>query len=129
MTRTHPWSELAAKIKADPVRRLRMDEYGLAMRDIEALAKYRSEMGLPEYEVGDEDDDFGLEASPDSAPADRYVAALRSYVELMGGRLEINAVFPDGTQTLLRDGRWVVAEAKDAERPDPAEGRAVAHAD
>ena len=28
--------------------------------------------------------------------ADMYVSTLRSYVEAMGGRLEISAVFPDG---------------------------------
>jgi hypothetical protein len=87
-------------------------------------------MGLPEYESDDEDEDNEAEAGapPVSARQDRYVAALRSDVELMGGRLEINAICPAGRETRLPDGRWVQADAAETERPDPVRDRAVARA-
>ena len=126
MTRTRPWSEVADRLNSDPMHRARREEFGLAIRDVKALAQVRSELGLPDYEVDEEAQSPRAEVAHEEDP---YVAAVRYYVELMGGRLEINAVFPDGTQTLLPDGRWVVAEAQDAERPGSVRERAAAHAD
>ena len=46
--------------------------------------------------------------------ADMYVSTLRNYVEAMGGRLEIRAVFPDGDVVIERFG------ALDGEQGDSA---------
>ena len=39
--------------------------------------------------------------------ADMYVSTLRGYVEAMGGRLEIRAVFPDGEVVIEQFGKLV----------------------
>ena len=111
MPSTKPWSELRDKIVADPIRRARMEEYGQAMEDVQALARLRAELGLPEYEVDDEHDQAPADVPGTMHQEDRYISALRSYVEAMGGRLELNAVFPDGTATLTPGRRWVVPQS------------------
>lgn len=58
---------------------------------------------------------------------DMYISTLRSFIESIGGRLEINAVFPDGT---VRINQFDLAKAiessfgawKDAEHPELAKG-------
>ncbi len=109
MTKTKPWAELAEKIEADPVRRARMAEYKRVIEDVLALTRLRAELGLPEYDVEGE-----LDADPANVPFTEgqealYVSALRGYIEAMGGRLDINAVFPDGTLTLLSGRRWAAS--------------------
>jgi len=114
MTKTRPWAELAAKIEADPVRRARMAEYGRVFEDVLALTKLRDQLGLPEYPVNQEPDDVSPELGRVGNEEDPYVSARRDYVEALGGRLEINAVFPDGTLTLLPGRRWAVPALDDA---------------
>ncbi len=104
MPKTRPWAELAAKVEADPVRRVRMAEYERVMQDVLALARLRADLGLPEYDLEDESDD--VPGTDPQEQEDPYVAALRDYIHAMGGHLEINAVFPDGTLTLLSGRNW-----------------------
>lgn len=45
--------------------------------------------------------------------ADLYVSTLRSYVEALGGELQICAVFPDGTTQIAAFGDLVDTEASE----------------
>lgn len=116
MPQTRPWSEIRAKIDADPVRRARVDVGVQALRDGQALVQLRAALGLPEYDRDDEAD--ASEATPHRGEReeDLYVATLRSFIEAMGGHLEINAVFPDGRAVLMPDRTWDVSEVA-GERP------------
>ncbi len=109
MTKTKPWSGLAEKIEADPIHRARMAEYERVLEDVRALTRLRAELGLPEYEVDDELDADAKTVLINESQEDPYVSALRGYIKAMGGRLEINAVFPDGTLTLLPGRRWAAS--------------------
>lgn len=96
-----PFAELRAAIEADPERRARVDEYRRAMRDAVALAELRAECGVTPEQVatalgvGQED------VSRIERQDDLYLSALGEYVAALGGRLEVNAVFPDRTVTLV----------------------------
>jgi hypothetical protein len=128
MTKTRPWSEIRERIVADPVRRVQIEEGVRAMRAGQALFQLRAELGLPEYELADEELDVPEQATVPAGESDEnpYVSTLRDVIAMMGGRLEITAVFPDGRQTLLPDGSWVLADVADTERPDRARDRTVA---
>jgi hypothetical protein len=54
---------------------------------------------------GVEETAFGqaLEAGEDSAAPDLYLATVAEYVAALGGHLEVRAVFPEETVTLLQD--------------------------
>ena len=97
--------DLAAPIMADPIRRARVEAGVRAMDDIIALAELRerrdakqaaitgapdvSEENVSELKLGT-DDEEGV-----------YLSTHRHYIEALGGRLEITAVFPDETVRLV----------------------------
>ena len=53
MTQTKPFAELAAKAKADPVRRARIEEYRRAIDDALALADLRNQRGVTQREANE----------------------------------------------------------------------------
>ena len=104
---TRPWAELKAKVLADPVRRARVEEGASALRDGIGLSQLRSRRGLTEYPDPRDAKDADIVSSKNNDGEDVYVAALRSYIEAMGGLLEIRAEFPDSRWTLLPNHHWV----------------------
>ena len=113
MPKTRPWSEIRTKIDADPERRARVDEGVRALRDGQALVALRTSLGLPEYDWPEEAEVSDEDTSPSEREEEIYVADLRAFVKAMGGRLEINAVFPDSTMTLVPGRRWTLADSGD----------------
>jgi transcriptional regulator with XRE-family HTH domain len=115
MTKTKPFSSLAERIKADPVRREGMEEHRRAMSDALALAKLREERGLTQTAVA-----AGMKVSQRNVSRieheeDVYLSTLRGYVAALGGRLEVNAVFPDHVYALVPgDGAGQVEEVEQA---------------
>jgi hypothetical protein len=104
MSGRRPFSDLATQINADPQRRQRVEAYVAAMRSVLDLAERRVASGRARAEI-----ERALEAAYEQdAPPDRaidvYLSALQPYVEALGERLEINAVFPDETITLRVSG-------------------------
>jgi hypothetical protein len=97
--------DLVAHLDADPVRRVEIDAGKRAMHDIIALTELRERRDMTETEVTD--------ASSTSQPSvstresliheceDIYLSTLRHYIEALGGRLEMTAVFPDETIRLV----------------------------
>jgi DNA-binding XRE family transcriptional regulator len=101
MTKTKPFSEILEKITADPVRRERIAIYKRAMEDALALADLRASQGITQQEVAQT---LGVSQSNISRiehEEDLYLSTLRGYVEALGGRLEVNVVFPDATVSLI----------------------------
>jgi len=101
MTKTKPFAELAAKAKADPVRRARIEAYTRAIDDALALAELRNQRGVTQQEVAQTLNVSQANISRIEHREDVYLSTLRGYVAALGGRLEINAVFPDRSVSLV----------------------------
>ena len=100
MPKTKPFAELAAKVKADPVRRARIEIEKQAIRDALALAALRSERGVTQSMVAETLGVTQANISRIEHEEDLYLSTLRDYVAALGGELELVAVFPDATVTL-----------------------------
>jgi len=78
--------------------------YGRLMDAEDRLDAVRRRRGVSETALGD-----ALEASESENALgfhqDVYVATVARYVAALGGHLEVRAVFPDETITLLREPR------------------------
>ncbi len=101
MTRkARPFAELEAKVMADPVRRARVEERVRAIEDALALAELRAQRGLSQREVARKLAVSQANVSRVERGGDLYLSTLRSYVEALGGHLEIAAVFDDERVTV-----------------------------
>lgn len=96
MPKTKPFAELAAKVKADPVRRARIEVEKRAIEDALALAELRAQRGVTQREVAHSLSVSQANISRIEHEEDLYLSTLRGYVAALGGELEVNAVFPDG---------------------------------
>jgi hypothetical protein len=80
----------------------RVAMYGRLMEAEERLEPVRQRRGVSDTALGD-----AIEASESAHDGDRhddvYLDALTRYVAALGGHLEIRAVFPEETITLLRE--------------------------
>lgn len=101
MTRTKRFAELAAKAKSDPAGRARIEAHKRAMRDAIALGDLRSETGVTQHQVAEALGVSQANVSRIEREEDVYLSTLRRYVAALGGELEINAVFPDRTISLV----------------------------
>lgn len=101
MADTRPFEELAARARADPARRARIAAYRRAMEDVLLLARLREERGKTQAEVAQALDVTQANVSRIEHEEDIYLSTLRSYVAALGGRLEIRAVFPDHSVSIL----------------------------
>jgi DNA-binding XRE family transcriptional regulator len=101
MTRTRPFSDLAAEAKADPVRRERIATYKRAMLDALALAELRAQRGVTQQDVAGKLGVTQANISRIEHEEDLYLSTLRGYVAALGGELEVNAVFADGKVALV----------------------------
>ena len=97
--------DLAAPLMADPVRRARVEAGVRAMDDIIALAELRERRDAKQAAVGRAPDASQPNVSElELGTGDRddvYLSTLRHYIEALGGRLEITAIFPDETIRLV----------------------------
>ncbi len=84
-----------------PLNETRVAMYRRLMRAEDRLEPVRRRRGLSDTALGD-----AIEASESADDGDRhddvYLDALTRYVAALGGHLEVRAVFPDETITLLR---------------------------
>lgn len=101
MTKTKPFAELAARAKADPVRRARIEQYKRAIDDALTLAELRQRQGVTQQQVAQTLNVSQANVSRIEHEEDVYLSTLRGYVAALGGRLEINAVFPDRSVSLV----------------------------
>jgi hypothetical protein len=96
----HKWSKLRDEIMADPVRRARIAGIGRAMNDATAVGAW---LDSTERIAGT----YGNTSRCDTASAsieledNLYLSTLADGIEMLGGRLEVRAVFPDETVLLV----------------------------
>ncbi len=94
------FKELSEPILRDPVRRARVEQHKLAMHEALALAELREARNATQKAVAE-----GMKVSQANISRvehqdDVFLSTLRGYVAALGGRLEIQAVFPDETVKL-----------------------------
>jgi DNA-binding XRE family transcriptional regulator len=101
MTKTKPFAELADKVKADPVRRERIEIGKRAMEDALTLAKLRARQDITQREMAEVLGVTQANISRIEHEEDLYLSTLRGYLAALGAELEVNAVFPDGKVALV----------------------------
>lgn len=90
MPKTKPISKLLKKMPDTPERRLRSEQRRRAI-----------EIGITLGKLCDQPRTTQARATSLDYEEDVYLSTLRESIELLGGHLEINAVFPDRTVTLV----------------------------
>jgi hypothetical protein len=73
------------------------------MQAQEQIAQARYRRGVTHETVLEAMETAEAEVADDALREDLYLASLSAYVEALGGRLEIRAVFPDEAITVERD--------------------------
>src|SRR6266700_2272257 len=81
-----PWSEISAKVRVDPERRARIE--------------LREALGATQESVAERMNVTQSNVSYFERNPNIFLRSLASYVEALGGRLEVRAVFPDQVVTL-----------------------------
>lgn len=105
MTGRRSFRNLAATVTATPEGRQRVDEYRRLMDAVLTLYRLREERGLTQVEVADLLEVTQGNVSRVEHASDLYLSTLARYVEALGGKLELTAVFPDQVVSLtLPDG-------------------------
>ncbi len=97
--------KLSAAIDADPERRARVDEYKRAIYDALELAKVRENRKVTQKEMAEVLDVTQANISRIEHQDDIYLSTLSGYVQALGGKLEVRAVFPDQTIGITPRGR------------------------
>ena len=93
--RTRSFSELAEPIKADPARRSRVEQHKRAIRDALTLAELRDGVGLSQRDMAEALGQPQANVSRIEHDEDLYLSTLRQYIEVLGGELQIRAIFPE----------------------------------
>jgi DNA-binding XRE family transcriptional regulator len=100
-----PWRAVKARRGPDTLERQAMRAaYRRAMEDALRLAEVRETRGITQVELGDALGVSQANISQLENREDLYLSSLRGYVEALGGRLVLLAVFPDQTMELASPG-------------------------
>ena len=100
MAKRHRFSDLAAPVYADPVRRQRIEQMADAMREAVRLYELRASRGVTQQELAKSLGVSQANVSRVEHVNDVYLTTLRNYVEALGGQLKLSAVFDDETVEL-----------------------------
>jgi len=91
------FSELSRKVNSDPARRARVEEHKARLMQAVTLAELRKARALTQVQLAKTLDTTQSGVSRIEHQTDVYLSTLRSFIEAMGGHLELSAIFPDGT--------------------------------
>jgi transcriptional regulator with XRE-family HTH domain len=91
------FSELSRKVYSDPARRARVEEHKARLMQAVTLAELRKARALTQVQLAKTLDTTQSGVSRIEHQTDIYLSTLRSFIEAMGGHLELSAIFPDGT--------------------------------
>ena len=94
MSGRHPWREIQRKGESSPEREARVAEYRRAVDDAIKIADLRRNQGKTQAELAAALGISQTRVSQIESTGNPYLATLRSYVEALGGELEVRAVFP-----------------------------------
>ena len=110
-----PWREVRRGNPNSPESVALRDAVGDAL----ALAEIRERRSLTQVDVARVMQTSQASVSKLERREDLYLSTLRGFVEALGGRLELSAVFPDGRIEIARPGGEPAARTG-AEAPTPA---------
>ena len=91
------WSTLRDQLRADPVKNERYEPMRRATADAVRLGKLRETRRKTQVQLAEAIGSTQANVSRLENRDDLYVSTLCEYVEALGGRLELRAVFPDDT--------------------------------
>jgi DNA-binding XRE family transcriptional regulator len=92
---------LEKRLEADPEARERYETERSAMRDALTLSALREQAGVTQVELAKTLNVTQANISQLERKQDLYLSTLSRYVEALGGHLELRAVFPDRTLSVL----------------------------
>lgn len=101
MPNTKPFSELKRKTPDTPERRLQSEQRRRAIDVGLALGKLCDEHDAAQAGTAQAHLDTRSAHTSITHEEDVYLKTIRDSVEMLGGKLEINAIFPDRTVTLV----------------------------
>jgi hypothetical protein len=97
---TRSWKDV---LSGQPVNEMRAQIYERLLEAEERIAHARYRRGVSNDVVQEALDSIDERMSADERSEDLYLSALRYYVEALGGRLEVRAVFDDETIVVRRE--------------------------
>jgi|SRR5262245_32067677 hypothetical protein len=109
MTRTKNFEELRQRLRSDPEARAQVDTYRDALRAVLALTELREARGVTQQQLAQAWKVSQANVSRVEHEQDLYLSTLSAYVNALGGRLELTAVFPDQSVQLKLPGGERVA--------------------
>ncbi len=98
-----PFKQLQDQLESTPEGRAAIAEERRIVRDLLALYELRKARGVSEAALARAWNTSLTNGSRVEHERDSYISTLRTYVEALGGRLEISAVFRDQTVRLGAD--------------------------
>ena len=101
----HSFKLLSEPFLSDPEQREQVEALKRAMRAVLALTQLREARGLTQRQIAETLDVSQANISRIEHEDDLYLSTLSSYVAALGGRLEVNAVFPDEIVEIVPAGR------------------------
>ena len=99
-----PWSEISAKMRADPERRARIEQREQAIEAEMTISQLREARGATQENLAERMNVTQSNVSHFERNPNIFLRSLAGYVEALGGRLEVRAVFPDQVVTLAVPG-------------------------
>ena len=109
-----PWSEISAKLRADPERRARIEQREQAIEAELTISQLRAARGVTQEGIAEKMHVTQSNVSHFERNPNIFLRSLASYVEALGGRLEVRAVFPDQDVILVVAGN----QQTDASQPE-----------
>jgi DNA-binding XRE family transcriptional regulator len=90
-----PFRNLKEQVLARPGARAQVEEYGRAIDAALRLAELRAQRGLTQQDLANALNVSQRRVSALEHQSDLYLSTLKGYIEMLGGKLEIVASFPD----------------------------------
>jgi|SRR5215467_7288305 len=118
MSGRKPWSQISTKLRADPERRARIEQREQAIEAGLTISQLREARGATQESVAERMKVTQSNVSHFEHNPNIFLRSLADYVEALGGRLEIRAVFHDQTVTLAVPGAQ-----RQYSRPEPSQRR------
>ena len=100
MTRTTPWAEVSKEVRNRPGAKERLEELRAETLAEMTLAQLRDVQGVTQSKLAEVMEATQPAISKIEHNHDLFMSTLQRYVEALGGRLEILAVFDDDTYAI-----------------------------
>jgi len=113
-----PWSEISAKVRADPERRARIEQREQAILAELTIAQLREVRGTTQANIAERMNVTQSNVSHFERNPNIFLRSLADYVEALGGRLEVRAIFPDQDVILV-----VTGTRQQSSAPGPSQRR------